>query len=404
MSLSARLGQLLAPYRTLFSDRGLARIVAASLLARLPIGINSLAMTLTLQSSHGSFALAGFAAGAYLLGVGVQAPILGRWIDLKSPRPVLLPVTLAHAALLCGFVALSWLDVAGVALVLVAAAAGFCFPPVSMTMRAMVRKANWPAALKQSAFAVESILLEFCFIGGPLIASAAAAAGAPGLALLCSAGAVLLGVLAFIRAGGIERWGAVETGVERHWAGPLALAPIRRALMVSLTFGIAIGLLELGVTAYAQTLGRPGLTGWLFAAMSATSALSGLVYGMRLWRLALSHQCLLALAWLAVGTIVLTALASPAAMLTGCLLLGFGFGPALTALNLQLGRLAPAQYATETFTWSMMLFMGGLGGGFLLGGMLVDVSGWRLSLLASALGYGVSATICGFLPRLWGGS
>ena len=53
----------------------LGAMFAASLLARLPIGINGLAIVLLLRAETGSFAVAGAAAGALALGTGIAAPV-----------------------------------------------------------------------------------------------------------------------------------------------------------------------------------------------------------------------------------------------------------------------------------------------------------------------------------------
>jgi hypothetical protein len=54
---------------------------AASLLGRLPIGVTGLAILLLVQTSSGSFALGGAAAGCYVSGLAVVAPMLGRLIE-----------------------------------------------------------------------------------------------------------------------------------------------------------------------------------------------------------------------------------------------------------------------------------------------------------------------------------
>ena len=65
------------------------QIFAASLLGRLPIGITGLAILLLMQTSSGSFALGGAAAGCYVTGLALVAPTLGRLIDRHGPWRVL---------------------------------------------------------------------------------------------------------------------------------------------------------------------------------------------------------------------------------------------------------------------------------------------------------------------------
>jgi len=399
LSLLPRL-PLLAPYRRLLADRELKRIILTSLIARIPVGMNSLAITLGLQSLTGSFAAAGLAASAYLLAVGLQAPVIGRLIDQRGPASVMLPLATAHAAALTLLLVLAMQSTPTLVLVVIAAVAGFTFPPVSMTMRAMYRKSQLADAQKQTAFAIEAILMEMCFIVGPLVVSAAASLGRPELAILASAVFSGAGVAAFARSGALARWGRVEHEAERHWAGPLTIRAVRRALVLSLSFGLAIGLLEIAATGYAQSIGRPALIGALFAAMSITSALSGFAYGARPWPGALARHCLLAMLWLAGGALLLAVAETPWVMVVGCFIAGCGFGPGMTAMNLQLGKLTPSQYSTEAFTWSMTLFMGGLGAGFLVGGLLIEHGGWSHAMAASALVFALAAAVCLNLPTI----
>src|SRR3954468_11326378 len=80
-------------------------LLAASLFARLPIGINGLATVLFLRDRAGSYAVAGATAGALALGAGLGAPIGARLVDRFGPR-ALLGLAVAHGVGLIGFIAL----------------------------------------------------------------------------------------------------------------------------------------------------------------------------------------------------------------------------------------------------------------------------------------------------------
>src|SRR5688500_8064429 len=100
----------------------------AALLARLPIGINGLAVILFLREETGSFAVAGAVSGGLALGIGIGAPFVSRFVDRKGP-PMLLPLALAHAA---GLIALLLLGLAGApafALIGLAVLTGAAYPP-----------------------------------------------------------------------------------------------------------------------------------------------------------------------------------------------------------------------------------------------------------------------------------
>ena len=94
----------LSAYRTLFADRELRRIMLGSVLPRLPIGMNALGLTLLVQAATGSFAQAGWGSGAYMAALALQAPVVGRFIDQRGPRGVMLPLAAGHTLALLGVV------------------------------------------------------------------------------------------------------------------------------------------------------------------------------------------------------------------------------------------------------------------------------------------------------------
>ena len=83
----------LAPYRALLRRPGTVRLVATSVLARMPSGMGGLSLVLLVQSSTGSFGLAGLVAGAFTIGISAGGPLQGRLIDRLGQTRVL-PETL----------------------------------------------------------------------------------------------------------------------------------------------------------------------------------------------------------------------------------------------------------------------------------------------------------------------
>ncbi len=110
-------------------------LLATGTLARLPIGINSLAVVLLLQGARGGFGVAGLAAGALALGTGIGTPLMARAVD-RTGTGVLGALALGHAA---GLVALLVLapTASPAVLVTLAGVTGAVVPPVSSLLRAM---------------------------------------------------------------------------------------------------------------------------------------------------------------------------------------------------------------------------------------------------------------------------
>src|SRR4051794_13330145 len=171
-----------------------ATLIAATLIARFPIGINALALILYLRHATGSFAVAGVVAGGLAAGAGVGAPVQGRLVDTFGQRRVLVPLAFVHATALGSVVAFAELGAPTVVLVACSVSAGFAIPPTSSVLRSM-----WPTLLRdreellQPAYALDSVLIELIFILGPLLTAVLTAALSPASALLVSVASVITG-------------------------------------------------------------------------------------------------------------------------------------------------------------------------------------------------------------------
>jgi MFS family permease len=76
-------------YLDLLRAPGVARLIAASTVGRLPYGMNVLALILLLRAEGHSYAEVGIVTGAAGLAVGLTAPSLGRLIDRLGQTRVL---------------------------------------------------------------------------------------------------------------------------------------------------------------------------------------------------------------------------------------------------------------------------------------------------------------------------
>jgi hypothetical protein len=68
-------------YLDLFRTPGVAPLLVAGAIGRLPYGMNVLALILLLRAEGFSYAEVGVISGAWGLAIGVTAPLLGRSVD-----------------------------------------------------------------------------------------------------------------------------------------------------------------------------------------------------------------------------------------------------------------------------------------------------------------------------------
>ena len=256
-----------------------ASLIAATLIARFPIGINALALILYLRHQTGSFAVAGVVAGGLAAGAGIGAPVQGRLVDGFGQRRVLVPLAVVHAAALGSIVALAEIGAPAFVLVACSFSAGFAIPPTSSVLRSM-----WPAllrgneALLQPAYALDSVLIELIFVLGPLLTAVLAAGVSPASALIVSAASVITGTVWFT-AQRPSRDFEPDRGARTSRFGALASPGVRSLVLTSLPAGVGIGMVEVGLPAFSDAEGSAELAGLLLAIWSLGSAAGGLIYG-----------------------------------------------------------------------------------------------------------------------------
>ena len=95
-------------------------------------------------------------------------------------------------------------------------------------------------------------------------------------AAMCAGGA-----LGFAATGASRRWRGEAHAV--GWLGPLAAPGMRTVFAVLGAFGIAVGIVQVALPAFADERGDAAAGGLLLAALSAGSLAGGLVYGARSW-------------------------------------------------------------------------------------------------------------------------
>jgi MFS family permease len=371
-------------YRDVLRAPHVAALVAATLLARFPIGINALAIVLFLRQETGSFAVAGAVAGSLAAGSALGAPVQGRLVDRLGPRRVLVRLAFLHGTALAALVACGALGAPIAALLACGFVAGFAIPPTSSVLRSL-----WPELLAerpdllQAAYALDSTMIELIFIAGPLLTGAIAAVSSPAAALVISAVSVVAGTVAFTalppaRAIAPDRHG------DRHWLGALASPGVRTLVVTSLPAGVGLGMCEVGIPAFARAQGAAAAAGLLLATWSLGSGLGGLVYGALPRRPPLRRVHLAVTAALPLSLLPLAAASSVGAMALLVIPGGCCIAPLLATRNELVGGVAPAGARTEAYTWPVTAFVGGIAIGSGVAGAVVDGPGWRVAFLAAA--------------------
>ena len=372
-----------ARYASVLRGHGTAVPLTASIVGRLSLGTTSLALLLLVRDTSGSYAVAGLVSGVYALSFGVLGPSLARLADRTGPVPALRTTGVLHPALLALVVLATARDVPLPVLLVPTLLAGATVPPLGPVMRALWADAVRGPALA-TAYSLESVVVELCFVLGPLLVASLTVAFDPAAPVLASAalagvGAIWLSVT--------KRVGAVRPHDERHGSrfGPLSSPAVRALLLTVAGVGASFGAVEVAVPAFVeQEGGRASSAGVLLAVWSAGSIVGGLVYGGLDLRTPHRSQLPVLVTALAIGT-ALPLLATGTTTL-GLALFVFGttIAPFSACNSVLLGQAAPAGTVTEAFAWSTSMIFGGAAVASAASGLLVERSGPTAALVVTA--------------------
>jgi MFS family permease len=361
-------------YRSVLAVPGCARVFGTALIGRLPQGMTSLAILLLVRAHTQSYAAAGVAVGAYDFATAGGAPVLGRLVDRFGRRRVLPPVAVAQCVALCGLLIAAHAGVGAGALIVLSAIAGSLMPPIAPAVRALLRDLLPDPEVRETAYALESVIQEVIWIAGPLVVGAVIAVASPTVAVLISASVCIVGTTLFVTSPGARGRGVRAMHGRRPQV--LAIAELRAMLAPIFLNGLAIGAISIGLPALALHAGSRPATGVLLAVWSLGSVTGGLWYGARTWRAPLGRRYPILLLSGVVCTAPLILARTIPEGIVGALVAGLTLAPVFSCQYALVGRAVPAGVETEAFTWVSSALIGGLAAGAALGGAAVASAGF----------------------------
>jgi MFS family permease len=360
-----------------------ARLLGAAVLARMPIGIDSLGMVLFVRAETGSFARAGLVAAAFGLAIGVSAPALGRLIDHYAHARVMLPLAALHAASLGGLVALGLAGAPTGALVACSLAAGLSSPPVGSVVRPLLAGLlSREEDLLPTAYALDGIAIELVFVTGPLLTAAIVVVASPAVALLVACGFVILGTIVLVTTPASRAWRPDARQHERHVLGALASPGMRTIVAATAPVGFALGATEVTMTAFAADHGSRAAAGALLAVWALGSGIGGLTYGGREHTSAPGPRWVRIAALFPLCSIPLLLAPSIAVMAPLAVIAGLCLAPYMAAANQLVGDVAPPGAVTEAFAWPITAIGLGAAAGSATAGAIAQSWGWREGFVA----------------------
>ena len=387
----------MAIYGRILRVPGVALLIAATTLTRLPFAINGLAVILFLREETGSFATAGLVAGSLALGAGTGAPFAARLVDRRG-AVWLLPLAGFHAGSILAIWGLGEAGAPPAALVGASLLAGASFPPSGAVLRS-----RWPELLAgdpeliRGAYAFDSVTIEISFVSGPLITGALVAVSGPEVALALSSVLVIAGTLLFLSRLP-ERHRAIPATEHTAGLGPLRSPAIRLIALTTIPVGFCIGTIEVTLPAFSEEAGDAALAGLLLALWSAASGVGGLIFGARQSRRELLDTYLVIGLLFPLACLPLIAASSPVSMGLLVLLAGAPIAPLIATRNELISIAAPRGTGTEAFTWLMTALIAGLSLGTAIAGAVIESTGWAEAVVVGVVVAG-AGSIAAFAGR-----
>lgn len=377
------------------------RTFAAVLVGRLSYGMVPIAVLLAVTRTTGSYAVAGTVMALFGATSVFLSPARAALVDRYGPRRALLPMASLYAVLLGTLAVASWRPGAsGPVLGAVAVAAGACTPPLGPTMRTVWSELAADRGLLRRAYSLDGVAEELLFVSGPLVVGGVVQFAAPAAAVLMGAVLVVAGTFGFVTSPAVARMpGRVPAPKEATGARkPRVAAGIVPPVVAAGGVGLSLGALDLLVLAFAEQRGHgDDVVAWIFAALSAGSAVGGLLYGAVEWRSGARVRLSLLTAGLGFA-LVGAGLAPNLATLTGAIVCaGLFVAPALTTAYLVADESAPSGARTQAGAWVNTAVNAGISAGAATSGLLVAhlspplgfaLAGATALLAASAVGMG----------------
>ncbi|GAA4687760.1 hypothetical protein Prum_034920 [Phytohabitans rumicis] len=385
----AALRQYLAVWRI----PGAPVLLIVGIIARLGIGMTTLALLLLVEDVTGRYTPAAIAGGIYAVAGAALSPVAGRIADRIGPSPVLLVTGIAHPVALAVLLVASRAEALPLTFV-ASGVAGATYPPLTAAIRGAWNDLTEPGGgrhhLRGAALAAETSLFELVFVIGPLLVAGFVLVSNAAAALVGAAVLTLVGTVTVARGAAMRGWRRHPHDARARGLGPLRIGGFPALLVCVAGLGTAFGAAGVIVPAYASRHSDgDSLGGVLLAVWALGSAAGGFWFGTRRPARNQARQFALLLGGVAASFVLFSAMPSPVALGLALAFGGATIAPALTVENNMVGRIAPGSMLNEAYTWVVTVAVAFTAVGGSVAGLIVDQPGgvpWAFLFAGAAVG------------------
>jgi MFS family permease len=376
----------LAPYAEIFAIPRAWRFSVAGIIGRMPMSMYGLGTVLLISAGTGRYGLAGTVSAAGSIGGAACAPQLGRLTDRIGQHRVLVPVCVTFALAVAGLVLAVTLRAPDWTLFLCGITGGATMPQTGPMARA-----RWSALLAGSprlhtAFSVESVADELCFVIGPAAVTLLATQVHPAAGVTCAALCAVGGSLWFAAQRSTEppvvtvppspAASAVQAGADGHRAR-LAAPALAVLAPAYLFLGAMFVSVDLSTVAFATRSGHKALAGLILGSYALGSGIGGLWYGARSWQAPARQRLAITLPLTVAGVCTFWAMPNLLVLDGVIFLCGMTIAPSLIAGYSLVESTSLPGRATEAMSWLSTGISVGVACGATAVGFILDAFGPR---------------------------
>lgn len=373
----------MASYLQLLKTPGSKGFVFAGLIARIPVSMTAIGIITMLSELQKSYTLAGGVAASFTLSCAIIAPQISRAVDRYGQSRVLPYASFISFISILALLAVAYWQLPVWLLFLFAITGGFM-----PSMSAMVR-ARWTEIYRgkpelQTAYALESVLDELCFIIGPPVSVGLCVGLFPQAGPLLAMLFLAIGVTAFVLQKSTEP--PIKAQEILH-SSVIHLPVVKLLALLMLFLGIIVGTIDVASVAFAKAQNMPASASMVLSFYAISSCFAGLLFGAIRFPLSLSKMLVIATIATMVSSIPLIFVWDIVSLSTVVFLAGFFFSPTMIIAMSLIEESVPEDQLTEGLTW----LISGLGIGVALGGAMAGFvidefnisTGFMVALLAS---------------------
>lgn len=347
------------PLRVVLARPHVVRLLAATMVGRLPTAMVPVAVILLITTTSGSLATGGLIGAVYSLTAALSQPAKGRLLDRYGPVRVSGPGAALHAATLLALPYAASMHRTGAAAAVTFAA--LTAPPLEAGLRAL-----WPRILtapgeRRAAIVLDSTCSGLVFITGPLLTGALAAVHGPEAALTVAAVLGAAGAAGVLTSVPARSWRPASRPIRA--SGRLLTTWLGGLVAVLTGTGLATGAMNVWAVQLADENDDPALTGLVPAVFSLGALIGSVLLAHRIHPGGARRHLVAGAAGLQAAWFVplLAAHHHPASSVTVAAMAvpGLFHTVVTTSVVLTVQALAPAGRRAEAYAW--LILAGGSG-------------------------------------------